>query len=182
MAEAAKTEFWRDLKPIEKVFQTHSLPEMYTPNIATDDRRYYVPLSETVGTRPVWISISQNSWCDVLMATGAGLVNRHYHPHEVFAFTISGRLQMKATPSTRSTPRTISQRRSRRLIACAPPRLDRRLVRGRLQERVDAREVAAAEPVGGREPVDLLFENPVHVRGVEHETIVRWRCVVVPPD
>ena len=40
MAEAAKTEFWRDLKPIEKVFQTHSLPEMYTPNIATDDRRY----------------------------------------------------------------------------------------------------------------------------------------------
>src|SRR5712664_2094376 len=71
-------------------------------------------------------------------------------------FTISGRLQTKATPSTRSTPRTISQRRSRRLIACARPRLDRRLVRGRLQERVDAREVAAAEPVGGREPVDLL--------------------------
>ena len=91
MAEAAKTEFWRDLKPIEKVFQTHSLPEMYTPNIATDDQRYYVPLSETVGTRPVWISISQNSWCDVLMATGAGLVNRHYHPHEVFAYTISGK-------------------------------------------------------------------------------------------
>ena len=91
MAEAAKTEFWRDLKPIEKVFQTHSLPEMYTPNIATDDRRYYVPLSETVGTRPVWISISQNSWCDVLMATGAGLVNRHYHPHEVLAYTISGK-------------------------------------------------------------------------------------------
>ena len=91
MAEAAKTEFWRDLKPIEKVFQTHSLPEMYTPNIATDDERYYVPLSETVGTRPVWISISQNSWCDVLLATGAGLVNRHYHPHEVFAYTISGK-------------------------------------------------------------------------------------------
>ena len=65
MADAAQTEFWRDLKPIEKVFQTHSLPEMYTPNIATDDQRYYVPLSETVGTRPVWISISQNSWCDV---------------------------------------------------------------------------------------------------------------------
>jgi 2,4'-dihydroxyacetophenone dioxygenase len=91
MAEAAQPEFWRDLKPIEKVFQTHSLPEMYTPNIATDDQRYYVPLSETVGTRPVWISISQNSWCDVLMATGAGLVNRHYHPHEVFAYTISGK-------------------------------------------------------------------------------------------
>ena len=91
MAEATGTEFWRDLKPIEKVFRKHSLPEMFTPDIATDDQRYYVPLSETVGTRPVWISISQNSWCDVLLATGAGLVNRHYHPHEVFAYTISGK-------------------------------------------------------------------------------------------
>ena len=84
-------EFWRDLKPIDTVFREHSLPEMYTPKIATDDERYYVPLSETVGTRPIWISVSQNSWCDVLRATGAGLVNRHYHPHEVFAYTISGK-------------------------------------------------------------------------------------------
>ena len=86
MADAAQTEFWRDLKPIEKVFQKHSLPEMFMPDIATDDERYYVPLSETVGTRPVWISVAQNSWCDVLRSTGAGLVNRHYHPHEVFAY------------------------------------------------------------------------------------------------
>ncbi len=91
MAEATGTEFWRDLKPIEKVFQKHSLPEMFTPDIATDDERYYVPLSETVGTRPVWISVAQNSWCDVLRSTGPGLVNRHYHPHEVFAYTISGK-------------------------------------------------------------------------------------------
>jgi 2,4'-dihydroxyacetophenone dioxygenase len=91
MPEAAQTEFWRDLKPITKVFQEHSLPEMYTPDIATDDERYYVPLTETVGTRPVWISVAQNSWCDVLRATSAGLVNRHYHPHEVFAYTISGK-------------------------------------------------------------------------------------------
>jgi 2,4'-dihydroxyacetophenone dioxygenase len=91
MAEAAQTEFWRDLKPIEKVFASHALPEMYTPDIATDDQRWYVPLSETVGSRPVWISVSQNSWCDVLMSTGPGLVNRHYHPHEVFAYTISGK-------------------------------------------------------------------------------------------
>jgi 2,4'-dihydroxyacetophenone dioxygenase len=91
MPEAAQTEFWRDLKPIDNVFREHSLPEMYTPGIATDDERYYVPFSETVGSRPVWISVSQNSWCDVLYAKSAGLVNRHYHPHEVFAYTISGK-------------------------------------------------------------------------------------------
>jgi hypothetical protein len=34
---------------------------------------------------------SQNKWCDILMAKGAGLVNRHYHPHEVFAYTLSGK-------------------------------------------------------------------------------------------
>jgi 2,4'-dihydroxyacetophenone dioxygenase len=30
-------------------------------------------------------------WADVLMAKAAGLVNRHYHPHQVFAYTISGK-------------------------------------------------------------------------------------------
>ena len=57
----------------------------------TEDDRFYAPLSETVGTRPLWISVSQNRWCDVLMCRGAGLVNRHYHPQQVFAYTISGK-------------------------------------------------------------------------------------------
>ena len=84
-------EFWRNLKPIEKVFQPDALPEVYTANAATDDERYYVPFTETVSSRPLWISPSQNKWCDILMAKAAGLVNRHYHPHEVFAYTISGK-------------------------------------------------------------------------------------------
>jgi 2,4'-dihydroxyacetophenone dioxygenase len=91
MADATGTEFWRDLEPIPNVFKAHALPEMYTANAPTDDERYYVPLTETVGTRPLLISPSQNRWCDVLMAKGAGLVNRHYHPQQVFAYTISGK-------------------------------------------------------------------------------------------
>ncbi len=58
---------------------------------ADDEEKWYVPLTETVGTRPLLIVPSQNRWCDVLMAKGAGLVNRHYHPHAVFAYTISGK-------------------------------------------------------------------------------------------
>jgi hypothetical protein len=50
MAEAAQTQFRRDLEPIENVFRKHSPPEMDTPNIATDGERYDVPPSETVGT------------------------------------------------------------------------------------------------------------------------------------
>ena len=83
------TEFWRDLKPLTNVFRPGAAPEVYRAD--PHDDRYYVPLTETVGTRPLLIIPSQNRWCDVLMAKGAGLVNRHYHPHPVFAYTISGK-------------------------------------------------------------------------------------------
>ena len=91
MAETANSEFWRDLKPIEQKFRPGALPEAYIADAPTDDDRYYAPLSETVGTRPLFISPSQNRWCDVLLCRGAGLVNRHYHPQQVFAYTISGK-------------------------------------------------------------------------------------------
>ena len=87
----ANSEFWRELKPIEQKFRPGALPEAYIANAPTEDDRFYAPLSETVGTRPLWISPSQNRWCDVLMCRGAGLVNRHYHPQQVFAYTISGK-------------------------------------------------------------------------------------------
>lgn len=85
------SEFWRDIKPIEQVFRADAQPETYISNAPTDDERYYVPFSETVSSRPLWISPSQNRWADILYAKAAGLVNRHYHPHEVFAYTISGK-------------------------------------------------------------------------------------------
>jgi 2,4'-dihydroxyacetophenone dioxygenase len=91
MPKAALTEFWKDLKPLEKVFQLDALPEMYTHDVANGDERLFVPFNDTVFSKPLWISPGSNRWCDVLMAKGAGLVNRHYHPHEVFALTISGK-------------------------------------------------------------------------------------------
>jgi 2,4'-dihydroxyacetophenone dioxygenase len=63
MAETPTTEFWRDIKPIQKVFKADALPEAYVPNAAIDDDRYYVRLSETVFSRQLWISPAQNRWC-----------------------------------------------------------------------------------------------------------------------
>jgi 2,4'-dihydroxyacetophenone dioxygenase len=91
MAQAATTEFWKDLKPITDVFKPDGIPEVFYADTTSDDMRYYVPLTETVFTRPLLISPAQNRWCDILMATGPGLVNRHYHPHQVFGFTLSGK-------------------------------------------------------------------------------------------
>ena len=82
---------YRDLKPITTVFKPGAVAEAYISDAPTDDERYYVPLTETVGTRPLLISPTQNRWCDILRSTGAGLVNRHYHPQQVFAYTISGK-------------------------------------------------------------------------------------------
>lgn len=91
MPDKPNDEFWRTLKPIANVFKPDALPETYIGNAPTDDERYYVPFTDTVSSRPLWISPSQNKWCDILLAKSAGLVNRHYHPHEVFAYTISGK-------------------------------------------------------------------------------------------
>ena len=87
----APTEFWRSLKPISKVFRPGAAPELHIINAPTDDERFYVPFTETVSSRPLLIMPSQNRWCDILMAKSAGLVNRHYHPHAVYAYTISGK-------------------------------------------------------------------------------------------
>lgn len=91
MAEAATTEFWKDIKPIPEAFRPGALPESYMPKITEGDERLFVPFTETVSSKPVWISPSRNMWADVLQSTSAGLVNRHYHPQPIWAYTISGK-------------------------------------------------------------------------------------------
>ena len=102
MPEAPGTEFWQTLKPIENSLKPDALPEVYLSQVATDDDRYYVPFTETVGSRPLWINVKDNSWADILRAKEAGLVNRNYHPHEVFAFTLSGKWGYLERPWTAS--------------------------------------------------------------------------------
>ncbi|MGN8005953.1 2,4'-dihydroxyacetophenone dioxygenase family protein [Acidovorax sp. 22279] len=91
MQHSLPEEFWRDIAPIANVFKPDAKPEVHIANAATDDGRFYVPISETVSSRPLWISPSENKWADILRAEGPGVINRHYHPHEVFAFTLSGK-------------------------------------------------------------------------------------------
>ena len=91
MPEAATTEFWRSLKPIANVFKPDALRDSYLAKVAEGDERYFVPITDTVSSKPLWISPARNMWADVLMAKSAGLVNRHYHPHQIFAYTISGK-------------------------------------------------------------------------------------------
>jgi 2,4'-dihydroxyacetophenone dioxygenase len=91
MPEAATTEFWKGLSPIKNVFKPDALPEVYMHDVPNGDERLFVPFTESVSSKPMWISPSSNRWCDILMSKAAGLVNRHYHPHEVFSYTVSGK-------------------------------------------------------------------------------------------
>jgi len=91
MREAPTTEFWRDVRPVENPIKDGALPELYLRDPANDDPRYFFPISETVSARPLWIAPQRNMWANILLSERAGLVNRHYHPHAVFAYTISGK-------------------------------------------------------------------------------------------
>ena len=115
MPEKATVEFWRDIPAIEKskVFKPDALPEAYIHDAPTQDERYFVPITDTVSSRPLWISPQRNQWCDILMAKRAGLVNRHYHPHEVFAYTISGKWAISSTSGPRRPAISCTRRRAR---------------------------------------------------------------------
>ena len=94
VSRAPTTEFLAatSSRPSPIVFKPGCKPKSICTNAPTEREELYVPFTETVSSRPLWISPDQNCrWCDVLMAKAAGLVNRHYHPHEVFAYTISGK-------------------------------------------------------------------------------------------
>lgn len=91
MPKHVEAEFWRDIRPIRTVFREGALPDAYVHEAPYADERYFVPFTDTVSSRPLWIAPSQNKWADILFAKAAGLVNRHYHAHEVVAYTISGK-------------------------------------------------------------------------------------------
>lgn len=91
MPESPRLEYWKGISPIAKVLREGSLPEVYASKVAEGDPRYWVPISETVSSRPLWISPSKNMWADILTSSGPGLVSRHYHSHPIWAYTISGK-------------------------------------------------------------------------------------------
>ncbi|WP_223863060.1 hypothetical protein, partial [Enterobacter hormaechei] len=65
MPELAPREFWKDLQPIPDCFKPDAKPEVYLHNAPTEDERLYVHFTETVKSRPLWISPSENRWCDI---------------------------------------------------------------------------------------------------------------------
>lgn len=70
--EPTPREFWRDIPAVESVFRKDAQPEVRIADATTDDERFSIPLSETVGSRPLWISVSQNRWGWALTAGSRG--------------------------------------------------------------------------------------------------------------
>jgi 2,4'-dihydroxyacetophenone dioxygenase len=95
MPEAPTTEPWAGAPPIPMSLRPGAKPEAYFHDIANGDERLWVPIGrpmvEDVYSKPVWISPTLNMWADVLMAKRPCIVNRHYHPKPIWAYTISGK-------------------------------------------------------------------------------------------
>ena len=95
MPEAPTTEPWAGTPPVPHALRPGAKPEAYFAKIAEGDERLWVPIGrpmvEEVYSKPVWISPTLNMWADVLMAKKPCIVNRHYHPKPIWAYTISGK-------------------------------------------------------------------------------------------
>ena len=91
MPETPTTEPWAGTPPVPHALRPGAKPEAYMAKIAEGPKEYWVPIVEGVYSKPVWISPTLNMWADVLMAEKACIVNRHYHPKPIWAYTISGK-------------------------------------------------------------------------------------------
>jgi len=91
MSEAPTTEEWKGLRKIDNVFRSLALPEVYMENVAYEDERYFLNVAGTATSRPLWFSTSRNMWADIVRTRKGAIVNRHYHPGQVFGYTISGK-------------------------------------------------------------------------------------------
>jgi 2,4'-dihydroxyacetophenone dioxygenase len=91
MPELARRECWGSPSLALSCVQSDIGTDFHGYDVLMEDERYCVPFTETVSVRPLWISPSENKWCDVLMVKQAGFLNRHCHPNEVFAYTLSGK-------------------------------------------------------------------------------------------
>ncbi|CAH2797767.1 MAG: 2,4'-dihydroxyacetophenone dioxygenase [uncultured Caballeronia sp.] len=59
MVAKASHKFWRDITPIANPFKPDAKPEDI-PGAVPDDPRLYVPFTDTVSSRLLWISPSAN--------------------------------------------------------------------------------------------------------------------------
>ena len=71
MSEATGTEFWRDLKPIDKPYSSPTrCPRSTSPTRPPTTSATTSRSPTRSGSRPLWISPTQNRWCDILCAKG----------------------------------------------------------------------------------------------------------------
>ena len=119
MPEAPTTEPWAGTPPVPHSLRPGAKPEAYMAKIIEGDERLWVPIFEGVASKPVWISPALNMWADVLRADKACIVNRHYHPKPIWAYTISGKwaspfMSVITTGVLTPLPRIV------RLMTCLP--------------------------------------------------------------
>lgn len=91
MPEPATTENWKSVPPVPDFRKPWGLQDLYVPDALGGDDLHYMKMREGLTARALWISPSTNMWCNILKGRGGGLINRHYHPTDVWAYTLSGK-------------------------------------------------------------------------------------------
>lgn len=59
-------------------------------DLANDDEKYWMQLTETVFSRPLMINAHDGGWIECFKVTGKGLINRHRHSTPAFVYGLEG--------------------------------------------------------------------------------------------
>ncbi|OWT57554.1 2,4'-dihydroxyacetophenone dioxygenase family protein [Candidimonas nitroreducens] len=80
-----------NLKPYTGPKSQHSLPELFVPNVLSqDDDRLWVPNGPNRWSRPLCLNVSQGYWVHLTKFKGKGFLSRHKHPAPVHAYVLKG--------------------------------------------------------------------------------------------
>jgi 2,4'-dihydroxyacetophenone dioxygenase len=93
MPEPPTTEPWKGVTPIANFKKPFGSENLYVPDVSGDDEAlHWMPMGKGgLSARAMWISPERNMWVHILKGQGGRLVNRHYHPTPVWAYTLSGK-------------------------------------------------------------------------------------------
>ena len=77
------------VQPLNIAAPSGALP-LVTADLANDDEKYWMQLTDTVFSRPLVINAHDGGWIECFRISEKGLINRHRHSTPAFVYGIEG--------------------------------------------------------------------------------------------
>ncbi|MEZ5738711.1 MAG: hypothetical protein R3E68_04070 [Burkholderiaceae bacterium] len=78
-------------RPKYRIVRSDKTAGLAGAGVDAESAEFYLPYSERLSTRPVWICPAQNRWCMMMRITGSGELPLFRHVKKGFRYTVAGR-------------------------------------------------------------------------------------------